>query len=102
MSRPAEMTAPHVDDVVGPYPALPSPGRVFAAELIGTAVLVIGGPGTAILAPGVGTLGIAFAFGFSLLVMAYVIGPISGCHLNPAVTLGLLLARKVSMEHAVF
>jgi aquaporin Z len=96
------MSASHVDDVAGPYSPLPSPGRVFAAELIGTAVLVIGGPGTAILAPGVGTLGIALAFGFSLLVMAYVIGPISGCHINPAVTLGLFLARKVSPSHAVF
>src|SRR5688572_15774279 len=92
------------DDVAGPYPPLPSPGRVMAAELVGTAVLIIGGPGTAILAGGVvgGTLGISLAFGFSLLIMAYVIGPISGCHINPAVTLGLLLARKVSLSHAVF
>ena len=77
-------------------------GRVFAAELIGTAVLLIGGPGTAILAGDrVGVPGIALAFGLSLLVMAYVIGPISGCHVNPAVTFGCFLARKVSGLRAV-
>lgn len=77
-------------------------GRILAAELLGTAVLVIGGPGTAILAPQVGLLGISLAFGLSLLVMAYVIGPVSGCHINPAVTLALLVARKVTVMHAVF
>jgi aquaporin Z len=77
-------------------------GRILAAELVGTAVLVIGGPGTAILAPGVGQLGIALAFGLSLLVMAYVIGPISGCHINPAVTLGLYLTKKIGGAHALF
>jgi aquaporin Z len=77
-------------------------GRVLAAELFGTAVLVIGGPGTAILAPQVGLLGISIAFGLSLMVMAYVIGPISGGHVNPAVTLGLYIAKKVTGTHAVF
>lgn len=77
-------------------------GRILAAELFGTAVLVIGGPGTAILAPGVGLLGIALAFGLSLLVMAYVIGPVSGCHVNPAVTLAMFLTKKVNGTHAVF
>ena len=47
-------------------------------------------------------LGIALGFGFSLLIMAYVIGPISGCHINPAVTLGMLIARKINTPHAVF
>src|SRR4051812_24334855 len=45
---------------------------------------------------------VALGFGFSLLIMAYVIGPISGCHINPAVTLGMLLARKVNTTHAVY
>jgi len=78
-------------------------GRIFAAELIGTAVLMLGGPGTAILAAdAVGVLGVALAFGFSLVIMAYVIGPVSGCHINPAVTLGMLLAKKIDRLHAVF
>lgn len=78
-------------------------GRIFAAELVGTLVLMLGGPGVAIFAVGsVGILGVALGFGLSLLIMAYVIGPISGCHINPAVTLGLLLARKITGAHAVF
>ena len=78
-------------------------GRILVAELVGTTVLMLGGPGVAIFsAPSVGVLGVALGFGLSLLVMAYVIGPISGCHINPAVTLGMLLARKINTPHAVF
>lgn len=76
-------------------------GRILAAELVGTAVLMLGGPGVAIITGG-GVLTIALGFGLSLLIMAYVIGPISGCHINPAVTLGMLLARKINGIHAVF
>jgi aquaporin Z len=92
-------------------------GRILAAELVGTLVLMLGGPGVAILLPALGLLPegdastgagllkiliIALGFGFSLMIMCYVIGPISGCHINPAVTLGMLLARKVSTMHAVY
>lgn len=75
---------------------------IFAAEFVGTAVLVMIGPGAAILAPDLGHLGVALAFGFALLIMAYVIGPISGCHINPAVTLGMLLSKKVRPRQAVY
>ncbi|MDO8362270.1 MAG: aquaporin [Actinomycetota bacterium] len=78
-------------------------GRILVAELVGTMVLMLGGPGVAIFtASEVGVLGVALGFGFSLLIMAYVIGPISGCHINPAVTLGMLLTRKINGAHAVF
>jgi aquaporin Z len=73
----------------------------YAAELIGTFVLVFGGCGAAVLAGShIGFAGVAFAFGFSLLVMAYTIGPISGCHINPAVTFGLLLS--VNLKRSMF
>lgn len=70
--------------------------RIFIAEAIGTAVLVLGGCGSAVLAGDkIGLLGISFAFGLSLLVMAYTIGPISGCHINPAVSISLWFAKKL-------
>jgi aquaporin Z len=81
--------------------------RIVLAEGIGTAALVIGGPGTAIFATGVfnpglsvGILGVSLAFGLSLMAMAYLIGRISGCHINPAVTLGMVITKKLEPAKA--
>ena len=81
----------------------PSHLKLFAAEIVGTFVLMMVGPGTAILAVDtMGTLGIALAFGLALLAMAYTIGHVSGCHINPAVTLSFFISRKITMVQAVF
>jgi aquaporin Z len=76
--------------------------KMFFAEFFGTFVLVLMGCGSAVLAGShIGFLGISFAFGLSVVAMAYVVGPISGCHLNPAVTISMLFVKKISGQNAL-
>ncbi|MEO3754604.1 aquaporin [Streptomyces sp. B6B3] len=73
----------------------------LAGELVGTFALVFFGVGSVVLASEyIGSFGIALAFGFTLLVLMYAIGPVSGCHVNPAVTLGMLLAGRIDSRTA--
>jgi len=74
--------------------------KQVGAEFLGTFWLVFGGCGSAVLAAafpgvGIGLLGVSLAFGLTVLTMAFTIGPISGCHLNPAVSIGLWAAGRV-------
>ncbi|MBQ7550904.1 MAG: MIP family channel protein [Bacteroidales bacterium] len=82
--------------------------KKYIAELIGTAVLVLMGCGSAVIAgPGtlgllsIGFLGVSIAFGLSVMTMVYAIGPISGCHINPAITFAMWIAKKISGKDAL-
>ncbi|WP_042404843.1 MIP family channel protein [Streptacidiphilus carbonis] len=76
--------------------------RPIICEFLGTLLLVLFGVGAAVLAGNwIGNLGVALAFGFILLALAYALGPISGCHVNPAVTLGFLVAKRIDVRTAV-
>ena len=82
--------------------------KKYLAEMIGTMVLVLMGCGSAVFAgsiagtvgAGVGTIGVALAFGLAVVAMAYTIGGISGCHINPAITLGVYLSGRMSGKDA--
>ncbi len=82
--------------------------KKYIAELIGTMVLVLLGCGSAVFSgnaadavgAGTGTLGVALAFGLSVVAMAYCIGGISGCHINPAITLGVWMSGRMSSKDA--
>src|SRR5689334_6949411 len=88
--------------------------KKILAEFLGTFSLVLFGCGAAVVAgktiptavladapAGIGVLGIALAFGLAVVVMAYAIGPISGCHINPAITVAMLVAGKINGKDAL-
>lgn len=80
--------------------------KKYVAELIGTFALVLFGCGAAVVSgatpelgvSGIGLLGISLAFGITVMVMAYTIGPVSGCHINPAISISMLVAGKLSAK----
>jgi aquaporin Z len=81
----------------------PSLVRSVAAEFLGTALLVVIAVGSAVVGfDAIGAFGVALAFGLTLLALAYALGPISGCHINPAVTLAVLLSRGMTATEAAY
>jgi aquaporin Z len=82
--------------------------KKLIAEFIGTFSLVLFGCGAAVVSgisktgpAGIGLLGISLAFGFTVVAMAYAVGPISGCHINPAISIAMLAAGKMTVKNAV-
>lgn len=76
--------------------------KKYAAELVGTFILVLFGVGTAVIAGNlVGIVGIALAFGFGQLAAIYAVGPVSGSHVNPAVSLGVYVAGRMSLKDLI-
>ena len=82
--------------------------KKYFAEMIGTMVLVLMGCGAAaiscapgVLTTGIGFAGVSLAFGLSVLIMVYAIGPISGCHINPAITIAMWINKKIGCKDAL-
>jgi aquaporin Z len=101
-----------INDIPNPPPIVSeiSPTKKYIAELIGTMVLVLAGCGSAVivglatsyLGYNLGYIGIALVFGIAVLAMVYAIGGVSGCHINPAITISMLVAGKISVRDTVF
>jgi aquaporin Z len=98
-----------LNEIPSPPPAVPqiTPIKRYTAELIGTMVLVLIGCGTGVILSRFvnveyGYIGIALAFGLAVLAMVYAIGGISGCHINPAISISMLVAGKLSVKDTVF
>ena len=98
-----------INEIPNPPVVVPeiSPMKKYVAELIGTMVLVLMGCGSAVIAGQVlgvqyAYLGIAFAFGLAVLTMVYALGGISGCHINPAISISMFVAGKLTAKDTIF
>jgi aquaporin Z len=101
-----------LNEIPEPPAAVPqiAPMKKYIAELIGTMVLVLAGCGSAVivglttsyLGYNIGWIGVAFVFGIAVLAMVYAIGGVSGCHINPAITISMLVAGKISVKDTVY
>ena len=94
-----------ITEIPNPSPATPqiNPTKKYIAELIGTMVLVLMGCGGAVIAgQAIGNVGIAFCFGLAVLAMVYAIGSVSGCYINPAISISMLAAGKLSIKDTIF
>jgi aquaporin Z len=105
----SEQAEGKITEITSPPPAVPQifPIKKYIAELIGTMVLVLIGCGVAVFVTGFlgityGYVGIALAFGLAVLAMVYAIGGISGCHINPAISISMLVAGKLSVKDTIF